>query len=1091
MSNDITTNLSFKVDNKQLKQAVEQLSRFQTRLQGITKDSSATSAAIRKATDNVALQTEKVSKLNGTFQQLAAATKQIKAAFASETSETNKASAAKTTLAKNVDRLSTKNKELTKALNEVKAAAEKDLKASQRLGKAKENLSSSTNAATKNIKEGGAEMGDADKKVKKLGSSLGFTGLAFGFIGGAAAFAGNQIKQAFMGILEETGSLLSEIDRIGLFSDIGIEDGAINIAGLETFKQKVIEVGRETGIELKEVATFMKEVEKAIPANVDSQLFVKEIANLKLLENTLDAGKITQSLATIQANFPDMPIDELNNYVFAFSKANKLAFGPGAQALAFASQNAKLFGADFKELATTMSAFINIVPGERGNAGRGLRRLLSAFSDPKALQSLKLMKAPVTDLNGNFIGLEAALDVVAKKFKHFNEKNQEMGAQFLTNIGLSENAKQVLLAYADASDELKASIAKQFELNGDELQMSADFMADSPEATFGKIKNSITELKLAFAAGVFKPLKDVSSAFQEAFGDTGLQDSIKQIGGAIGNLLAGASKVLIPIMKTVGAIFKDNIPLINAVAVAFVALTAALIGIGIVFPILGAFFALIFLHEKLSLRSKQLEEDASMVTKQYVKMADKIESVNKRISAFISRVGQAIKSTGRWIKKLAKDPAEAFKLLKEGLIKLGGKLVAFKKSAIEAASAIKKHFVGAIRNGVIPAMRAWGTFLKTIFLGFGSVLKAVAIRIGLWGFIGGLLFGQGFNGGAATGMGKGVWLRKALTLIGLQLVLGALVIGKAFATAFSTGASLIMGGLSWIKNILIRIGVLSGAAGLLTGTAWGGNWVAGAGTGMNKPGWIVSSMKWIAAQMVIAGGVIGGAFAGAWAFVVEKGTAMVNGIKTILIKLGLMSAGAGLVSGTVYGAGFHVTAPAGFKKPGLLARMFAPIIAASGISGATAGTIFGTAMMVAAAAAILIGVDMILESLTGMSFVREITKAIFGGEGTSAKDALGLNDINGVNTSGQGIFSGPNNYANYGKGGGTGRNANKGSSFFDSVNAKGMGGSSNSQVINNDVVISPTINFGSTEGLDEKQIVDMLNKEFGKFLEPKMGVIYR
>ena len=1103
MSNDVTTNLKFNVDSKQLKQAVTQLARVQARLTQMKVGSDTTAAGFRIMSDRAALLKVKISKLDGSFTKLAASVRRVKAVTDSSTRTTQKAASVQTKLANNMKKTKTNTAALTKAIKDAAEHAAKSAKAHADLAKKKKAVGDAARKSTKDVKDGSTALDDAGKVGKKTGSSLGFTGLAFGFIGGAAAFAGNQIKSFFIDIIKEGIEDIGAMNRAIVQSGTDLEKflGG-NLDDFKVVGQRIKDLQQDfEEFSRADVAGAFKEIGRAVGQDVgldDIEKITHALLTIARIDETGGAGlpKTAVDLKRVMTQF-NIGAGDLEEFLDKLVNTNQqgaIELNQLVSSLGFAGAQTQRFGVNINE-TLALTGFIFEKSGRKaGAAGRTFGNILDQLGSTTVAtnENIKHMGIDILNTSGDF---NSFLDIVDQARVAFNKmkaegKGQIFESALLEEFGFDKTAQRGFLSLVQTSREELEALSSGVNQSGTADMLSAA-IGEGADIKLKGFENEIRNLKAEFVTGLLPALGEFSNVVKTFSQDEGFISTLQMFGKALGDNVLVALKIVTAILRPFTDLLKNNAGFADIAAKALIGLVVALTAMGIIFPILGGFFALIFLHEKLTLRATQLGEEAQFVTKQYAKFATKMQSVTGAIGGFIDRTTQAIKSTAKWLALLARDPEAAFKALRAGLTNLKNSLVKFDKALLKTSVLIKDKFVKLIDGSVIPAMKNWKKAIGSLFTGFATVMKAILIRLGVWGFIGGLLFGAGFNGGAQAGVGKGVWLRKQMLKLVGMFGLSGWMGGLAFAGAFTTASSAIMGGLTWVKNLVIKIGTMLGFGGGAAGITFATAYNVSAEAGIAKPGWMARTMAKLAVMSGIGGGASGGLFAGAWAFIVAKGTSIFTAIKGMLIKIAGLSFAGGTGSGVTFASGFAVSAPAGVKKPGFLARMFAPLIAASGISGATAGTIFGTAMMVAVAAAILIGVDMILESLTGMSFVRQITKAIFGGEGTSAKDALGLNDINGVNTSGQGIFGGPNDYANYGKGGGTGRNANKGSSFFDSVNAKGMGGSSNSQVINNDVVISPTINFGSTEGLDEKQIVDMLNKEFGKFLEPKMGVIYR
>ena len=779
------------------------------------------------------------------------------------------------TLSKNVTKLGADMRKMGSRFDTATRKIKKLTKGTQKQKVTQDSMKNSLKKLTGGMNKSTGAMKKMEKQTKKAGQSLGFTGLAFGFVGGIAGFAANQIRTQFISVLEDTASIMSEISRINLFSDTGVKDGIISLEGLERQTERVLKVGRDTGIEFQDIAELLKNVEKAAPLNLDVDVFGDIVADMKLLENELDTQTIAADIITIQSNFEELSLAELTDQVFTFGKANKLTFSASAKAVGFAAQGAKLLGSDLEEVNRVLTVVSNRIPGFQGNAGRGLRRLETAFSNDKTVAFLASTGVELVNTEGRFIGLEAAITKTADKFNEFNEENQLKGAQFLRLIGLTENARLTLLAYADASDEAKAAVAEQFlpENVQGSFQLAAEFQKTQPEAILGKLKNQITELKIAFTTELFPALSQINDLLSEAFADKEMISTIKQLGAAIGQGLVVVVSFLVPLLKLVSSIFKGNKPLIDATAAAFLILVGALTAMSIVFPLLGGFFALIFLHEKLIARSISLGAKASFVTKAYVRMFAAISRVASGLVKLFSFVGRNV---------LAGLTA-GFRFISTAFLAAGARAAAFFSAAFNIIS-----------NAVIFA----GGFVKNLFIRISAAFATAGAAIGL-------AFGGAYNSTVFATMRAAAWIQGIISALTLRFATAGAVIGAAFGGAFTAASALIIRAGAWITGIITALSTRFAVAGAAIGAFFGGAFTAASRLIMIAGAWLSAIFASLRNRFIIgglaAGGFFGGAFTGASAAIMRASA----WITAALAGAGLYTK-AGAVAGARFGAAFRI-----------------------------------------------------------------------------------------------------------------------------------------------------------------------------------------
>ncbi len=399
MSNDISTTISFTVNARQIQEGAKQIRKLELALKNLAKQGRKNTAVFR------AVERE-IKKITATLQKKVKATKKV-----------------------------------TEADKQMERVARK------------------VGSSLKGFKK---DMKGAEKASTSAGKSLGFTGLAFGFIGGIAGFAANQIKQKFNQVLQETATIMSEINRIKIFSDTTFDDGIGGVTQFNKQFERTINLANKVGQPIAKMATLLKEVEKAAPANIDVDVLGEIAAGFSILENNTDIASLIADFSTVAANFPDSTLIKIAEQTLAFSKATKLNFNAGAKAIAFSAQSAKRLNTDAEELLIILANIVSKVPGDRGNAGRSLRALIGNLTDPDTIKFLEEFDIAIFDINDRFIGLEGILEGITGKFKELDAANQRTGNQFLKTLGLTRNSITGLLAYSDATDEAKAAFKAQF-----------------------------------------------------------------------------------------------------------------------------------------------------------------------------------------------------------------------------------------------------------------------------------------------------------------------------------------------------------------------------------------------------------------------------------------------------------------------------------------------------------------------------------------------------------------------------------------------------------------------------------------------------
>lgn len=569
-----------------------------------------------------------------------------------------------TTLKSLSNRFGTVSKRITKANRSLKANVKSTnaaVNAARRLNKANKTYTSTTKKAT-----------TGTSKFNSGVSLMGFRMLA---LGGMATFAASRIRGAFLNVLEETSVILSEINRINLFSDLGIVNAKVDLNGFNSALERTIEIGNKFGIPFDKAATLLKQVEKSAPSNIDPTELGNITAGFSILESEFQADKLVAAFSTVVANFPEEKLESIGDKIFAFSKATKLTIGQGSNVIAFMSQSAKRLNADLDEVLRTLTVVVAVTPGERATAGRAGRSLIGDITEPDVLRGLEAMGVAVFDANDNFISMENVLDGLTDKFNSLS--TDKLRNQFIKDLKLSRNSTTAFLALAGATEEVKAAAASQFVNIEGSLAAAVENQAQTAEATLNRFKNFVTKFKLDFSIGAFEGLGGAITILTDLFSDGSLSDSIKIFGKAIGETLVGGLKLLIPPLKFFADILKDNTPLVKVLANAVVGLTIALTGLGIIFLVAGSAAMLLSVYSKLAESSKLLTNLTNRLHGAYTRFFKIIGKGIGKVVTFMKHIGDNkpfrrfilnAKKAGLAVKAFALSAFRSFALIASGWI---------------------------------------------------------------------------------------------------------------------------------------------------------------------------------------------------------------------------------------------------------------------------------------------------------------------------------------------------------------------------------------------------------------------------------------
>lgn len=505
------------------------------------------------------------------------------------------------------------------------------------------------------VREYSGSTQQATKRTDKMKGSLAFTGLAFGFVGSIAGFAAQRIRTEFIQTIEEAADVMAEINRIKLFSDIGIQNGVVAADGFNRELERTKSIANEFGIAIGDAATLLKEVEKAATPDIDTEVLGRITAGFKTLENEIDAQQIVSDFSTIAANFPEEELEKIADQAFAFSKATKLSFSSGSKVIGFAAQESKRLNSSIEEILGTLTQIVAAVPGERGTAGRSLRALLRDLTEPEVIEGLKTVGVNLTDMEGRFVGVESALTQISAKYAEFNAENQETANQFLDALGLSRNAASGLLSYANATDEAKQAAKEQFATAQGLFFTAVADQAKQAQSSMNRFNNAILELKIAFVEGLAPALEQINVLIRELTADKEFINAIKEFGSAIGTELVGLLKAVLPIFKDFADILKNNSGLMKLAAKGAIALVIALQALSILAITAGLVFGLQFALIKAAARFPRVAKAVELLRLKFSVLGDAAKGAGRNIAGAFRNLGpQIFAGIGRGLSALAR-----------------------------------------------------------------------------------------------------------------------------------------------------------------------------------------------------------------------------------------------------------------------------------------------------------------------------------------------------------------------------------------------------------------------------------------------------
>ena len=446
------------------------------------------------------------------------------------------------------------------------------------------------------------------KAAEKSGRSLGVTGLVWGFLGGQAQFAADQIIGGISRILKGAADMADAFQRGTIFSPEFEVAHRLDPDGSKGFlqmyeqeKSKMIDdLTLEIPILPSRLVEMNRQLEKALPASVDQAIALEVVAKADVIEGDVDIDSLADGLASTESLLPGTDLTHAMQSISRVAADTKLNIGSTAKSfgriLPYVKQLAKE-GATTEEVLDDAAAIVaimgNPITGKAGSAGIFPARLLGNILQSDIIDKLEEAgEIDIFDESGNPRGAIDALDQVSD---YINQIEKQYGRQAAIDLSFriaqDKRGLEALSAYRTAPEELK----KQYKDGVDTGLGEARFqhVATSFKSGMTSIRAEIERMQAAFLQGFgsIQPLLDIIREFTR---DPEFIELIQMMGKAIKDELIPAVKFVLVYLKGFLKFLKNNKGLLSVVARAIVYLTGALYAIGAIAPIIALLIGLSF-----------------------------------------------------------------------------------------------------------------------------------------------------------------------------------------------------------------------------------------------------------------------------------------------------------------------------------------------------------------------------------------------------------------------------------------------------------------------------------------------------------------
>ena len=663
-----------------------------------------------------------------------------------------------------------------------------------------------------------------------------------------------------LSVLYETSSILSEINRIGLFSDLGIKDGIVDVRLFDKNLARVFDVANRYGLPIEDVAEIAKQVEKVSTAAIPSEEIFEAVAGFKVLENEIESKVITPYYATIRANYQDVPGHVINDLLFNYSKATKLSFDASIRNFAFGSGSAKETNTSAPDLAKILTITTPTTPGDRGNAGRGQRSLNQGLINVDTIALLESLGVAVFDAERNFLGLNRIYGNIDAVYHSYKLESDEKANAFLNAIGGSLNGKSSLSALLNATPEERAIASAQFEnIEGDYAAAVAS-QVDQAEESITRLQNKFKELQIYFTKSFIPVVAKLNDRIDLLFGDTEVANTVSKFGEVLGDEVLATMEAIIPVVATLFNIFKENEGLIRLTAQSAIYLFGALSTFSVVFGLLGFFAALKFAVRGLS-------REMPFLTRGFTKFANAIKTKvipqmlrffvlartklfgGINFGAIVARFGGAGILSGITF-------GSFFTIFSGAYIRAKGWL-----NAIIGGITSRFFVAGLVAGSVFGAAFATiSNIYNTIIGGFRTLFVRLGLISLVGGGAGGLAYSAAYSATSVSGIATpSRWARLFGKTAAFSAVGGA-ASGAVYGGGFSSVAGLQMTKPKVWKNIFGKTAVAATLGGVLTGTVYGRTFSATSAIAVAKPGRLARFFTPLVVSSAVTGTASGTAF---------------------------------------------------------------------------------------------------------------------------------------------------------------------------------------------------------------------------------------
>jgi len=601
---------------------------------------------------------------------------------------------------------------------------------------------------------------------------LGFTGLAFGFVGGMAGMALDRMRNFFETMVSEGGESATKMGKAIILSvdDIGKASG---MAKQDAIKLQNAMQGwaGEYPVELNDIFDATSTVARATGDLNSAMSLTPQVLKMMTIEE-VNLADSTKALVVGMNNYGKEvgDINHLTNMLITTSLITRANIGDLTKSFGFLAADAKLAGLNAQEAFGLIGTAVQRLGTSAGSSGRNLRIMLNTLGNIRKT-GVKLGKYGINvHAAGDPKKMKEMIDIIDDVRKKYNELGgaQSIAASaFLQDLGFGQEGGTVFKMILDTpQEELRAYIDEV--KRADQVQQKVAAVSGLFGSQMTLLKNQIGLIQMSFASGLLPALQELTGAFKTLGQDKDFLNAIEQLAKILASTLVPVIKVFAGMLIGFTKAMKDNPVLLYAVAGALIAIAGALALVATVAPILGALFAIKFIVAKYPQHFKL----ATSAIKKFQNTMGKLSILKRPLDISLMLKGLP----GKLLRGGAKGAlffVIGFRMITKALLSAGAWIIGmFGKLAIKflaGGAAIGAVFSGAFKaaSSVILVAAGW---LEALFI-------KLAVAFGIGGMSSGLAFGAGINKGAGTGILSGLLAR----LLPAGLTTAAFASGLALA----------------------------------------------------------------------------------------------------------------------------------------------------------------------------------------------------------------------------------------------------------------------------------------------------------------------